>query len=878
MNRLSVFVALALVLCFGLAYGQTEVSFESVTGEWNVDTLQAGLEHHIFMKTTNIGSYCHYNITNGFKVYSEDGAEWLLPYVDTTFDSTFNLIDVGPPPVFETVVDTFVMHSKADPALVALYDKFFINEYGVDGLLADSTAYAGVGLDKNKGIYDGWDATSFEVIIQSRIADHGKHICIDSTWTPPGGTWKWAALTPGFPDILPGWSGIKCWVIYEVPDLPPEIVNCNDLDNYEESHCEVLTRTFVAVDPDSDPANIEYELADGPGGIDPVTGVWSWNTAPQTYIGTITVHAKNTLGPNTDWGPDCEINIEATNAGPTITGGCGVNTTVQTGELKSVLLTADDDCDGKVWTVPSTGGAIGVVSVVDGLVSYTPDDADALLAQPIVFTVQVSDGLLTDDCTISWNVIAGAPYIVKIEKEEGPTGDGVPQGQFTTVDVTLEGIDINQGIGGFNLLIAYDATALSFQQAKEGQIYVDCGWEYFTYRYGPDGNCGNGCPSGLLRVVGIAETNNGPYHPGCAVPTPFVNGLPVTLTQLIFLVSNDRLYECMYVPIRFFWIECGDNTLSNFDGTELYISAKVYDFDNADPINSFAVEFPTYLGAQEECLVGDKVAPIPNVDFYNGGVDIICSVDIDARGDINANGWANEIADAVMFSNYFVNGLGAFAGHPEASIAASDVNADGLPLSIADLVYLIRVVVGDAMPYPKVNPEAATYMHNPATGVVSVDSEMGAAFFQVAGQVTPDLLAQNMEMSYRFDGTNTRILVFSTEIGETFAGGVIAVEGDIITAEMARYDGTPVSAKPVPADYSLAQNYPNPFNPTTMLAFDLKNAGEWSVTIYNVTGQVVNVLSGYDEAGTVTVEWDASSLASGIYFYKLEAGDRKSVV
>lgn len=80
----------------------------------------------------------------------------------------------------------------------------------------------------------------------------------------------------------------------------------------------------------------------------------------------------------------------------------------------------------------------------------------------------------------------------------------------------------------------------------------------------------------------------------------------------------------------------------------------------------------------------------------------------------------------------------------------------------------------------------------------------------------------------------------------------------------------------LPTSYSLAQNYPNPFNPTATIPFSLKEGGEWKVTIYNVTGQVVEEIRGYAEAGHVDVEWDASELASGIYFYKLEAGSFKA--
>jgi len=70
----------------------------------------------------------------------------------------------------------------------------------------------------------------------------------------------------------------------------------------------------------------------------------------------------------------------------------------------------------------------------------------------------------------------------------------------------------------------------------------------------------------------------------------------------------------------------------------------------------------------------------------------------------------------------------------------------------------------------------------------------------------------------------------------------------------------------------LNQNYPNPFNPTTTIELALPAASDWTLTIYNVSGQVVADYNGHNEAGIVTVNWDASNLASGLYFYKATAG------
>ncbi|MBD3168535.1 MAG: T9SS type A sorting domain-containing protein [candidate division Zixibacteria bacterium] len=78
----------------------------------------------------------------------------------------------------------------------------------------------------------------------------------------------------------------------------------------------------------------------------------------------------------------------------------------------------------------------------------------------------------------------------------------------------------------------------------------------------------------------------------------------------------------------------------------------------------------------------------------------------------------------------------------------------------------------------------------------------------------------------------------------------------------------------VPTTTALGQNYPNPFNATTTIPFTLENSGHVTVTVYNLSGQVVETLAdGVMDAGQHTVSWDASSVASGVYFYTLETGE-----
>jgi hypothetical protein len=75
----------------------------------------------------------------------------------------------------------------------------------------------------------------------------------------------------------------------------------------------------------------------------------------------------------------------------------------------------------------------------------------------------------------------------------------------------------------------------------------------------------------------------------------------------------------------------------------------------------------------------------------------------------------------------------------------------------------------------------------------------------------------------------------------------------------------------IPAIYNLSQNYPNPFNPVTMIKFALPKATFVKLKVYDILGrEVANLVNDFKSAGTYIVDFDASALSSGVYFYKLE--------
>jgi hypothetical protein len=82
-----------------------------------------------------------------------------------------------------------------------------------------------------------------------------------------------------------------------------------------------------------------------------------------------------------------------------------------------------------------------------------------------------------------------------------------------------------------------------------------------------------------------------------------------------------------------------------------------------------------------------------------------------------------------------------------------------------------------------------------------------------------------------------------------------------------------VAGGSAPPEFALLQNHPNPFNPSTTIRFDLAADRDVSLKVYNALGQVVaELIRGHRHAGRYSIAWDASGYASGVYFYRLEAG------
>lgn len=240
-------------------------------------------------------------------------------------------------------------------------------------------------------------------------------------------------------------------------------------------------------------------------------------------------------------------------------------------------------------------------------------------------------------------------------------------------------------------------------------------------------------------------------------------------------------------------------------------------------------------------------------------------------GDINQNGISLEIADLVVMTRYFVEGLSAFEVNSIAQSHASDINCDGKYCTVPDLVHMIRLVVGDAMPW---NPGSAGELGVTYDGhFVGFDNEAGAALFVFEGNANIDIIQLDLDIKVGNINGNTHALVYDINGSFIHPGNVLNVRGgDLISVEAADFNGNPYHIS-----FHEAQLYfncfPNPFYTSTTLIVDLPRSLAYTITIKNAFRDIVKVFEG-EGVGHVMVEWDAEDMAEGIYIATLKANGK----
>jgi hypothetical protein len=172
-------------------------------------------------------------------------------------------------------------------------------------------------------------------------------------------------------------------------------------------------------------------------------------------------------------------------------------------------------------------------------------------------------------------------------------------------------------------------------------------------------------------------------------------------------------------------------------------------------------------------------------------------------------------------------------------------------------------------------------------------------FYMITGEVTPAPTAH--DTIYVFDvATNTWSFIGggrglqtasnlwsavtykvmgSGHIKIFIPGGAIGTNlGQLCCLQVPACTITNIPGLETPVNYALSQNYPNPFNPTTKINYSMPKQALVTIKVYDMLGkEVATLVNEVKTAGNYTVEFNGANLSSGVYFYKISAGDFSSV-
>jgi len=319
-------------------------------------------------------------------------------------------------------------------------------------------------------------------------------------------------------------------------------------------------------------------------------------------------------------------------------------------------------------------------------------------------------------------------------------------------------------VSSFNILFNYDASLLAVVQV-DNSTGRSASFEYFSYQLDENGIQGN------IRLIGVADLNQDNPH----LPLPAGSG---QIARLKFSISRILDFAAFNIPFKFKFLDSltrDDNSLTDPSGAKIQ---------------------------QEEIA-------------YQDGVIAIRNFPDNKRGDINLNGPAFEISDAIYF----------------------------------------------------VSNSQTHFSYNS-------DSEIGGILMELksdlvdTGKIEFDVYGGMKEQHFR-DGNLLRVLIYSLDGNHLPAGSenFMTVKNladfEISGLRMASGEGqlmevsySAVSAV-IPESYYLSANYPNPFNPERRIGFHLPRTARVELSVYNLLGQWVNTLvEGVLSPGEYFVSWD----------------------
>ena len=275
----------------------------------------------------------------------------------------------------------------------------------------------------------------------------------------------------------------------------------------------------------------------------------------------------------------------------------------------------------------------------------------------------------------------------------------------------------------------------------------------------------------------------------------------------------------------------------------------------------------------QNCTISGKVRYADNNEIVTSGVvklfnsqgNVVSAVNINEQGDWIIVAVKGLLGDLIGFPNIEPEEDYVPTGYPDKTDPAMFTHIDiqdnipgldiyvqrssvnmrpGVTSNINGIVLSNNVPVSDAVVYVKQGDVYAGFGVTNSKGEYKINNIPEGDYILIAHKVG----SESSQRVISINENNNRSVNFS----------LAAKTGNITNTN--------------PFEFALSQNYPNPFNPNTVISYSIASEGNVTLKIFNSAGQQVSELvNAYQNAGIYNVEFNASSLSSGVYFYRLDA-------
>jgi hypothetical protein len=481
------------------------------------------------------------------------------------------------------------------------------------------------------------------------------------------------------------------------------------------------------------------------------------------------------------------------------------------------------------------------------------------------------------------------PFVIRITLG----GDG-PEWGYRMVSIFKD--RGSEPIHQLDILIEFENADLTFEGSQAGDALKRLGWESFACRQELAQDCEGNCPTSLLRIIA---------SPGYVTDPEMMSKLQIPdggeIAKLKFLVQRSRGSNCYLAPIRFSWRTCGNNSLLSTNGDSLFSVTRVIDYEAIEGEWNEVLVLKDITGTDSDQTysIGGKFASPDTTNdviccnggvvFIDGGVEIGC-VDIDVYGDVNLDGIIDR-KDLRLLAKAIMRGpdvLIMSKSARRAAMAASDVNRDGLPLTIADLMTLDSMIRrGDYWSGVENDSRDSVRLIVKDT-LLSILSSV--AVNNICAIIECDSSARiknlsKLNMIGQYDTTYRRmtLLLFTDTNSVTIEAPLVGKRNllslprgsKLVEAQAADTAGSQLvmylNDSQLPSRFGLAADELNPADSTIRISLFLPELADWTVLIHEWNGRVRDLFTGRG-SGSATIDWKTSGIPKGDYRCSAMAG------